>query len=140
VGAFDPNLLDFLVLDLEVLALANELHGLPLTVKLAQTRLAYSRMPFVRAYFRETQETVFDAHDRAISFYGGVFRRGIYDNMRTAVEAVFVGHARVYNRRFLQLCSHHLLNLWPVRRLQVGGKAKSRTRLAVKSAMFAAVS
>jgi transposase len=86
-----------------------ELHGLPLTVKLAQMRLAYSRMPFVRAYFRETQEMVFDAHDRAFAFYGGVCRRGIYDNMRTAVEAVFVGRARTYNRRFLQLCSHHLV-------------------------------
>lgn len=86
-----------------------ELHGLSLTVKVAQMRLAYSRMPFVRAYFRETQEMVFDAHDRAFAFYGGVCRRGIYDNMRTAVETVFVGRAREYNRRFLQLCSHHLV-------------------------------
>ena len=31
-----------------------------------------SRMPFVRAYFRETQELVFDAHDKAFLFYGGV--------------------------------------------------------------------
>src|ERR1700720_1436635 len=69
---------------------AIELHGLPLTVKLAQMRLSYSRMPFVRAYFRETQEMVFDAHDRAFAFYGGACRRGIYDNMRTAVETVFV--------------------------------------------------
>ena len=45
-------------------------------------RLAYSRMPFVRAYFRETKEMVFDAHDRAFASYGGVCRRGIYDNMR----------------------------------------------------------
>jgi transposase len=29
-------------------------------------------MPFVRAYFRETQELVFDAHDKAFEFYGGV--------------------------------------------------------------------
>ena len=86
-----------------------EFAGLPLTVKVAQMRLAYSRMPFVRAYFRETQEMVFDAHDRAFGFYGGACRRGIYDNMRTAVETVFVGRARVYNRRFLQLCSHHLV-------------------------------
>ena len=83
--------------------------GLPVTVKVAQMRLSYSRMPFVRAYFRETQEMVFDAHDRAFAFYGGVCRRGIYDNMKTAVEAVFVGRAREYNRRFLQLCSHHLV-------------------------------
>src|SRR5438270_479164 len=81
-----------------------ELAGLPLTVKVAQMRLAHSRMPFVRAYFRETQEMVFDAHDRAFAFYGGACRRGIYDNMRTAVETVFVGRARVYNRRFLQMC------------------------------------
>ena len=51
-------------------------------------------MPFVRVYFRETQELVFDAHDKAFRFYGGVCRRGIYDNMKTAVEAIFVGKAR----------------------------------------------
>ena len=28
--------------------------------------------------------------------------RGIYDNMKTAVETVFVGKNRLYNRRFLQ--------------------------------------
>jgi transposase len=86
-----------------------ELHSLPLTIKLAQMRLSYSRMPIVRAYFRETQEMVFDAHDKAFAFYGGVCRGGIYDNMKTAVETVFVGRAREYNRRFLQLCSHHLV-------------------------------
>ena len=86
-----------------------ELQSLPLTVKLAQMRLSYSRMPIVRAYPRETQEMVFDAHDKAFAFYGGVCRRGIYDNMKTAVETVFVGRAREYNRRFLQLCSHHLV-------------------------------
>ena len=72
-------------------------------------RLSYSRMPIVRAYFRETQEMVFDAHDKAFAFYSGVCRRGIYDNMKTAVETVFVGRAREYNRRFLQMCSHHLV-------------------------------
>ena len=72
--------------------------------------LSHSRMPFVRAYFRETQELVFDAHDKAFEFYGGICRRGIYDNMKTAVEAIFVGKgARQYNRRFLQMCSHHLV-------------------------------
>ena len=87
-----------------------EFNGLPLTVKVAQVRLAFSRMPFVRAYFRESQEMVFDAHDRAFAFHGGVCRRGIYDNMKTAVDTVFVGRARAYNQRFLQLCSHHLVD------------------------------
>jgi transposase len=77
------------------------LQGLPLTVKAAHMKLSHSRMPFVRVYFRETQELVFDAHDKAFQFYGGVCRRGIYDNMKTAVEAIFVGKARRYNGRFV---------------------------------------
>jgi transposase len=85
------------------------LQGLPLTIKAAHMKLSHSRMPFVRTYFRETQELVFDAHDKAFLVYGGVCRRGIYDNMKTAVEAIFVGKARQYNRRFLQMCSHHLI-------------------------------
>jgi len=85
------------------------LQGLPLLIKAAHMKLSHSRMPFVRAYFRETQELVFDAHDKAFGFYGGVCRRGIYDNMKTAVEAILVGKARQYNRRFLQMCSHHLI-------------------------------
>jgi transposase len=58
------------------------LQNLPLTIKAAHMKLSHSRMPFVRAYFRETQELVFDAHDKAFQFYGGVCRRGIYDNMK----------------------------------------------------------
>jgi transposase len=85
------------------------LQGLPLVIKAAHMKLSHSRMPFVRVYFRETQEMVFDAHDKAFVFYGGVCRRGIYDNMKTAVEAIFIGKVRQYNRRFLQMCSHHLI-------------------------------
>src|SRR5271168_228467 len=60
------------------------LQGLPLTVKAAHMKLSHSRMPFVRVYFRETQELVFDAHDKAFQFYGGVCRRGIYDHLWTS--------------------------------------------------------
>jgi transposase len=56
------------------------LDGTAVTLKVAQTRLCYSRMPFARAYPRETQEMVFDAHEKAFAFYKGVPRRGIYDN------------------------------------------------------------
>jgi len=85
------------------------LGGVTATVKVAHVRLCYSRMPFVRAYARESQEMVIDAHDRAFAFYKGACRRGIYDNMKTAVETVFVGKDRLYNRRFLQMCSHYLI-------------------------------
>jgi hypothetical protein len=79
------------------------LAGLPLTVKAAHMKLSHSRMPFVRVYFRETQELVFDAHDKAFQFYGGVCRRGIYDNMKTAVEAIFVGKPPTSRRDQLRL-------------------------------------
>ena len=30
--------------------------------------------------------------------------------MKTAVETIFVGKGRLYNRRFLQMCSHYLVD------------------------------
>src|SRR6202453_4566168 len=69
------------------------LQNLPLTVKAAHMKLSHSRMPFVRVYFRETQELVFDAHDKAFQFYGGVCRRGIYDNSGNCV-AIASGRRR----------------------------------------------
>ena len=80
-----------------------------MTVKVAHVRLCHSRMPFLRAYPREAQEMVFDAHEKAFAFFKGACQRGIYDNMKTAVDAVFVGKERQFNRRFQQLMSHHLV-------------------------------
>src|ERR1700730_12478854 len=85
------------------------LGGVTTTIKVAHVRLCHSRMFLVRAYPRESQEMVFDAHDRAFAFYRGACARGIYDNMKTAVESVFVGKDRAFNRRFLRMCSHYLV-------------------------------
>jgi transposase len=86
------------------------INGTTVTVKVAHVRLCHSRMPFARAYPRETQEMVFDAHDRAFAFFKGACTHGIYDNMKTAVGTIFVGRERTYNRRFLQMCSHYLVD------------------------------
>lgn len=83
--------------------------GITITVKAAHMRLSHSRMPFIRVYPRESQEMVFDAHDKAFAFFGGACRRGIYDNMKTAVETIFVGKDRAFNRRFSQMCGHYLV-------------------------------
>jgi transposase len=85
------------------------LDGVTTTVKVAHVRLCHSRMPFVRAYPRESQEMVFDAHERAFAFFHGACTRGIYDNMKTAVETVFIGRDRLFNRRFARMCSHYLV-------------------------------
>ena len=86
------------------------LNGVTVMVKAAHVRLCHSRMLFVRCYPRETQEMVFDAHDRAFALFKGTCGRGIYDNMKTAVETIFVGKGRLYNRRFMQMCSHYLVD------------------------------
>ena len=39
------------------------INGVTVTVKVAHVRLCHSRMMFARAYMRESQEMVFDAHD-----------------------------------------------------------------------------
>jgi len=41
--------------------------------------------------------------------FGGVPLRGIYDNMKTAVTTVFVGKERVFNRRFLVMADHYMV-------------------------------
>jgi transposase len=85
-----------------------ELGGVVQTIKLAHFRLSHSRQCFLAAYPRESQEMVFDAHDRAFTFFGGVPKRMIYDNPRTLVDAVYVGKQRRFNRRFLALANHYL--------------------------------
>ena len=63
------------------------MNRMPVTVKVAHVQLCHSRMPFVRAYPRESQEMVFDAHARAFEFYRGACTRGIYDNLWTPPPA-----------------------------------------------------
>ena len=72
-------------------------------------RLCYSRMRLVQIFRARARRWVFEAHERSFRFFGGACRRGIYDNMKTAVNAVFTGKKRDYNRRFLEMCSHHLV-------------------------------
>src|SRR6266496_4537131 len=89
------------------------LSGVTVIVKVAHVRLCHSRMLFVRAYPRETQEMVFDAHDRAFALFKGTCSRGIYDNMKTAGETIFVGKERRYNRPSPSprpACSHYLVD------------------------------
>lgn len=86
-----------------------ELGGVVQTIKVAHFRLCYSRLSFVIAYPRETQEMLFDAHAEAFVFFGGIPLRGIYDNMKTAVDTVFTGKERKFNQRFIQMLSHYLV-------------------------------
>jgi transposase len=67
-------------------------------VKVAHVRLCHSRMPFVRRLSARDPGDGVRRPRQAFAFFGGACARGIYDNMKTAVDAIFVGKDRAYNR------------------------------------------
>jgi transposase len=77
-------------------------------LQVAHTKLSHSRAFIVRAYRLQKHEMLFDAHNHAFRVLGGVPRRGIYDNMKTAVDKVRRGKVRDVNARFGAMVSHFL--------------------------------
>ena len=84
------------------------LGGARTKLQVAHVKLAYSRAFVVRAYLLQTHEMLFDAHTHAFRLLGGVPRRGIDDNMKTAVDRVGTGKVRDVNQRFQAMASHSL--------------------------------
>jgi transposase len=82
------------------------LNGVRVKLQVAHIKLSYSRAFLVRAYLLQTHEMLFDAHTHGFRVLGGVPRRGIYDNMRTAVDKVGRGKERTVNARFSAMTSH----------------------------------
>ena len=76
----------------------------------AHTKLCASRAFHLSAYPTQSHEMLFDAHTRAFRAFGGIPRRGIYDNMRTAVDKVGVGKRRIVNTRFAAMAAHYLFD------------------------------
>jgi transposase len=109
---------------------AIELHGLPLTVKLAQMRLSYSRMPFVRAYFRETQEMVFDAHDRAFAFMAEFAGAGFTTTCERRWRPCSSAAPAPTTDAFSSFARIIWSNPSPARPRRAGRRARSRTRSA----------
>jgi transposase len=79
-------------------------------LQVAQFKLSHSRAFFLRAYLLQTHEMLFDAHHHAFVAWGGIPRRGIYDNMKTAVDRVRQGKLRDVNLRFSTMVSHYLFD------------------------------
>lgn len=82
--------------------------GLRKRLEVAHIKLAYSRAFWLVAYLQQSHEMLFDAHARGFAAFGGIARRGIYDNMKTAIDKVGVGKARTVNARFQAMSGHYL--------------------------------
>jgi transposase len=76
----------------------------------AHMKLCASRAFWLVAYPSQGHEMLFDAHTRSFAALGGVARRGIYDNMKTAVDKVSKGKTREVNARFTTMCAHYLFD------------------------------
>jgi transposase len=83
--------------------------GIHRKIQAAHTKLCASRAFFLSAYPTQTQEMLYDAHTRAFTALGGIPKRGIYDNMKTAVDKVIKkSNGRVINSRFYAMTAHYL--------------------------------
>ncbi len=114
------------------------INGTTVKIKVAHVRLCHSRMLFVRAYPCESQEMVFDAHDRGFAFFKGACRRGIYDNSGKCVHLL---RKRRWRRSLLaasaptivascRCAATTLSTRLPARRPRGGRRVRSRTRSA----------
>jgi hypothetical protein len=95
-------------------------------LQVAHMKLCASRAFWLVAYPSQGHEMLFDAHTRSFAALGGVARRGIYDNMKTAVDKVGKGKTREVNAAL-----HDHVRALPVRRrlLQRGlGLGEGRRR------------
>lgn len=84
--------------------------GIYYRVQVAHMKLCASRAFWLVAYPSQGHEMLFDAHNRCFAALGGVARRGIYDNMKTAVDKVHKGKGRTVNARFAAMAAHYLFD------------------------------
>jgi len=82
--------------------------GIYYRAQVSHMKLCASRAFWLVAYPSQGHEMLFDAHTRSFAALGGVARRGIYDNMKTAVDKVKKGKGRIVNERFATMCAHYL--------------------------------
>ncbi len=84
--------------------------GLRRRLEVAHMKLCASRAFWLTAYYAQSHEMLFDAHAKAFVALGGIPKRGIYDNMKTAVDKVGKGKERMVNPRFHAMCGHYLFD------------------------------
>ena len=84
--------------------------GIYRRMQVSHMKLCASRAFWLVAYPSQGHEMLFDAHTRSFTALGGIPRRGIYDNMKTAVDKVKKGKGRIVNARFAVMCAHYLFD------------------------------
>jgi transposase len=84
------------------------LAGAQVTVHLFVMRASFSGAAFCQASLVETQQAFLELHVQAFEWFGGVFAKIRFDNLKSAVKKVLKGRRRVESDRFVSLRSHYL--------------------------------
>jgi transposase len=84
------------------------LAGVATTVHLFVMRASFSGAAFCQASLVETQQAFLELHVQAFEWFGGVFAKIRFDNLKSAVKKVLKGRRRVESDRFVSLRSHYL--------------------------------
>jgi len=83
-----------------------ELGGEAVTLDVFTLRSMASGAAFHRAYVRATQQAFLEAQQLAFHYFGGVFQRIRYDNLKAAVKRIVRGFRREETARFVAFRSH----------------------------------
>lgn len=76
------------------------------TLQVFSLRSMSSAGSFHRAYYRATQQAFLEAHQLAFHYFGGVFHRIRYDNLKVAIKRMLQGHQREETEHFIAFRSH----------------------------------
>ncbi len=101
--------------------------------------LSYSRALYLEFFFDQTQESFLRGHVRAFSYFEGVARTLLYDNLKTAVLERLGTAAVHFHPRLLELCAHYHFQPRPcgVRKPAQKGRVERAIRY-IRESFFAA--
>lgn len=83
------------------------INGVQTTLQFFCLRAMASGAAFHCAYERATQQAFLEAHEKAFEYFGGVFCRLRYDNLKAAVKRILRGSRREETTRFIAFRSHY---------------------------------
>ena len=75
--------------------------------------LCKSRMMYVEFTVLQTMEHFLGCHQNAFHYFGGVPKKIMVDNLKSAVLKRIVGHAPVFNPRYLDFSNHYGFTIIP---------------------------
>ena len=84
-----------------------DLGGERVKLQVFEMRSMASGAAFHCAYLRATQQAFLEAHQLAFAYFGGVFHRLRYDNLKSAVKKILRGSRREETARFIAFRSHY---------------------------------